>query len=704
MDIDEQVSITTIQHGFGYKIQLGNDLDWDTPATEDRDEDPSEWSYFILYTELVNATDIIRKHIVEDPSFTYFFDATFYNGTHYIGLEGTPYTVYGTVTRLPDNKQWLWLVKDLYGDGYVHLKFFPIYSVVRFKNPDTGNILYEYTITGSYNDAGLVEDYPVSIPSGNYDVEVIIKKIVITSVQPTMIRVGVNYPINIYVKLFNSLISDGSYVDVILYDDDGNVRDTKQNVFISYLSNNTVQLTTLANENDLGYHTWKIVVRDTNGVYDYDTLEVSIYIELYSTEDYLIDKYSDYVIVYFENITYREILMKWATFIPELDTYIAVKEIIAFICYGDYGADIELTNGTILYNVKFYDKEINGSLDVYDIEFFSDTLFIFDGYVYGKLQFYAYDFLISFDWRVNSTHNPNEFNYLPSVVVYFDELRYNEYYYNLGYNDNDFGDYDLNSNGVQDDYYYTIDCIEYRDLRYCLLEADHCVHSRHGLVTFSFGTDFQWNFSNGQYEKYMHIYYIQHNLSNPNVSLVTYVDYLVPYNTSKINVTIYYLDDDYIADVFVNNQTVKSMFIDQESIKRYIMAYYRAQRIKAKTFDVNKYSKLPEWHDVIGWKDYIMGLFADIWGFASSLMTLFGSFMQFTMGILPNVAQYFSYITLFLTLAFITLAIYNPAKLYEFIIWLTFTTKKVLEFIYMLIMKLVSVIAKLLDLTTGPIT
>lgn len=161
-DPDEELSITTKQHGFGYSIPLGFDCDWDA-GTEDRDQDPSRWGYFILYTKLVDVTQILQRHIVTDIDWWHFFDATWFNGTHYLDIkDNTPYQVVGTVTRIPAENTWLWLIKGLANDNKLHLKFIPPNSIFRIKY---GGKIYEWHIDGPTNAAGLVEDYAIDIAS-----------------------------------------------------------------------------------------------------------------------------------------------------------------------------------------------------------------------------------------------------------------------------------------------------------------------------------------------------------------------------------------------------------------------------------------------------------------------------------------------------------------------------------------------------------
>ncbi|RLG75702.1 MAG: hypothetical protein DRO12_05190 [Thermoprotei archaeon] len=163
IDPDEEVTITTIRHGFGYKVKLGADCDWDDPDINARSQDPSRWGYFILYTKLVDVTQILQRHIVTDTGWWHFFDATWFNGTHYLDIkDGTPYQVVGTVTRIPAKQTWLWLIKSLTNDNKLHVKFVPEGSVFRIKY---SGMIYEWRIDGEPNAVGLIEDYSIDIAS-----------------------------------------------------------------------------------------------------------------------------------------------------------------------------------------------------------------------------------------------------------------------------------------------------------------------------------------------------------------------------------------------------------------------------------------------------------------------------------------------------------------------------------------------------------
>jgi len=135
----------------------------------------SYWQGLISYTYITNTpltdtkiSQAYSQHIVNASGLVLFLDPTFWNGTVYVDLSGNGNdgTPYGGVARVPANQSWLWLVKGLRQDGLVHLEWFPVGTLVRFKDPATGSVVREVFV-GSNSEA-------VDIPPGNYDVEAII--------------------------------------------------------------------------------------------------------------------------------------------------------------------------------------------------------------------------------------------------------------------------------------------------------------------------------------------------------------------------------------------------------------------------------------------------------------------------------------------------------------------------------------------------
>jgi len=107
-------------------------------------------------------------------------DPTFFNGTHYIDLSGNNNNgvPYGGVQRVPDNSTWIWVIKGLYSDNYVHLLYFPYYTVVKFKDQN-GNVVASVYVTSVHET--------VSIPPGSYTIEVYQFPLTVTTTTTTTI-------------------------------------------------------------------------------------------------------------------------------------------------------------------------------------------------------------------------------------------------------------------------------------------------------------------------------------------------------------------------------------------------------------------------------------------------------------------------------------------------------------------------------------
>ena len=99
--------------------------------------------------------------IISNPYFV--LDPTIYNGTRYIDLvNGAIGIPHGGVTRLPADHPFLWLVKNLASDNMLHVRYVPPGSIFRIKY---NGMIYEWHITGTPNNAGLIEDYPIDLAS-----------------------------------------------------------------------------------------------------------------------------------------------------------------------------------------------------------------------------------------------------------------------------------------------------------------------------------------------------------------------------------------------------------------------------------------------------------------------------------------------------------------------------------------------------------
>jgi hypothetical protein len=121
-------------------------------------------------SEIYNA---YAYNIINASGLVLFLDPTFYNGTHFLDLSGynNHGVGYNNVSRVPDQRQWLYLVKNHSSDGLVHFRFFPVNSRVEIYDTNN-NLVTSFLINGSVNAVGLVEDYAVSLISGNYTVKV----------------------------------------------------------------------------------------------------------------------------------------------------------------------------------------------------------------------------------------------------------------------------------------------------------------------------------------------------------------------------------------------------------------------------------------------------------------------------------------------------------------------------------------------------
>jgi len=57
---------------------------------------------------------------------------------------------YNNVTRVPDTRQWLYLVKGLASDGLVHFRFFPVNTRIEVYDSNN-NLVTSFVITGTPN-------------------------------------------------------------------------------------------------------------------------------------------------------------------------------------------------------------------------------------------------------------------------------------------------------------------------------------------------------------------------------------------------------------------------------------------------------------------------------------------------------------------------------------------------------------------------
>ncbi|MEM4501285.1 MAG: hypothetical protein QW512_04050, partial [Thermofilaceae archaeon] len=125
-------------------------------------------SYLIIHSRALSEAEIqaLNSGVVSANALEVFIDATFTNGTHYFNLGRNPATIghYNGVQRVPAERRWIWHVKNLTNDGYLHIKFVPRGWFIEFRRVSDGALLLLID-TSQYpaNPAGLVEDIVVSI-------------------------------------------------------------------------------------------------------------------------------------------------------------------------------------------------------------------------------------------------------------------------------------------------------------------------------------------------------------------------------------------------------------------------------------------------------------------------------------------------------------------------------------------------------------
>ncbi|MEM4501512.1 MAG: LamG domain-containing protein [Thermofilaceae archaeon] len=134
----------------------------------------AEIGYARVYSRALNSTEVQQTYssrIINASGLVLFLDATFYNGTHYIDLSGSNNhgVPYGNVQRVPAERRWIWHVKNLTNDGYLHVKFVPRGWFIEFRRVSDGALLLLID-TSQYpaNPAGLVEDIVISVPQGGW--------------------------------------------------------------------------------------------------------------------------------------------------------------------------------------------------------------------------------------------------------------------------------------------------------------------------------------------------------------------------------------------------------------------------------------------------------------------------------------------------------------------------------------------------------
>ena len=149
-----------------------------------REQDIDEFIGFISYAAVYsgallkdNYLDFQRGIIPRVDKLELFSDPMIYNSTHYINIVNTSQIATASVRilRVAAQKPRLWLLSDLATDNYVHFKYFPSGSIIEIYD-SSNNLVMNFTISGTTNAAGLVEDYLVDLPSGTYTIRARFKK------------------------------------------------------------------------------------------------------------------------------------------------------------------------------------------------------------------------------------------------------------------------------------------------------------------------------------------------------------------------------------------------------------------------------------------------------------------------------------------------------------------------------------------------
>jgi len=129
----------------------------------------------LIYSRALSGSEvnnIYAYNIINASSLVLFLDPTFYNGTHFLDLSG--YNNHGVgynyVSRIQDSRQWLYQVQGLASDGLVHFRFFPVNTRIEVYN-SANSLVTSFIITGTPNQANLIEDYAVNLPAGNYTIK-----------------------------------------------------------------------------------------------------------------------------------------------------------------------------------------------------------------------------------------------------------------------------------------------------------------------------------------------------------------------------------------------------------------------------------------------------------------------------------------------------------------------------------------------------
>jgi len=129
----------------------------------------------LLYSAALSGTelmDVSGSNIIRSSNLVLFLDPTFYNGSHYKDLSTKNHVAisFGGVARLKDSNMWLYLIVGRFDDNKVHFMFFPFGTKITIIDAATGAVVKAFTINATANNADLVEDYPIDLASGTYDI------------------------------------------------------------------------------------------------------------------------------------------------------------------------------------------------------------------------------------------------------------------------------------------------------------------------------------------------------------------------------------------------------------------------------------------------------------------------------------------------------------------------------------------------------
>ncbi|MCC6050947.1 MAG: DUF2341 domain-containing protein, partial [Thermofilum sp.] len=121
--------------------------------------------FVALHAAAVDPSQVAASFTVPASSLVLFSDPTFWDGSKYVDLSGRGNHLYpvGAVSRVEDDRKWLWVVQGLGPAGAVAFRFVPAGAFVRVLD-SSGNPVYQLASDGG--------DLTLSLPAGTYAVEV----------------------------------------------------------------------------------------------------------------------------------------------------------------------------------------------------------------------------------------------------------------------------------------------------------------------------------------------------------------------------------------------------------------------------------------------------------------------------------------------------------------------------------------------------